>query len=134
MFMVSYARSTYAKAKEFQEKLKELQKTISPAIIRAYLLTKYEQNVDKVAEKLHLREEQIAQIEELEALRRSGIQAEMRYARAQAKKNGILLPEQILSGQAVIPELTRELLEKVPSLGVYNLFLFFTEEELFEKE
>lgn len=132
--MVSYARSTYAKAKEFQEKLKELQKTISPAIIRAYLLTKYEQNVDKVAEKLHLREEQIAQIEELEALRRSGIQAEMRYARAQAKKNGILLPEQILSGQAVIPELTRELLEKVPSLGVYNLFLFFTEEELFEKE
>lgn len=132
--MVSYARSTYAKAKEFQEKLKELQKTISPAIIRAYLLTKYEQNVDKVAEKFHLREEQIAQIEELEALRRSGIQAEMRYARAQAKKNGILLPEQILSGQAVIPELTRELLEKVPSLGVYNLFLFFTEEELFEKE
>lgn len=132
--MVSYARSTYAKAKEFQKKLKELQKTISPAIIRAYLLTKYEQNVDKVAEKLHLREEQIAQIEELEALRRSGIQAEMRYARAQAKKNGILLPEQILSGQAVIPELTRELLEKVPSLGVYNLFLFFTEEELFEKE
>lgn len=134
MFMVSYARSTYAKAKEFQEKLKELQKTISPAIIRAYLLTKYERNVDKVAEKLHLREEQIAQIEELEALRRSGIQAEMRYARAQAKKNGILLPEQILSGQAVIPELTRELLEKAPSLGVYNLFLFFTEEELFEKE
>lgn len=134
MFMVSYARSTYAKAKEFQEKLKELQKTISPAIIRAYLLTKYEQNVDKVAEKFHLREEQIAQIEELEALRRSGIQAEMRYARAQAKKNGILLPEQILSGQAVIPELTRELLEKVPSLGVYNLFLFFTEEELFGKE
>lgn len=132
--MVSYARSTYAKAKEFQEKLKELQKTISPAIIRAYLLTKYEQNVDKVAEKFHLREEQIAQIEELEALRRSGIQAEMRYARAQAKKNGILLPEQILSGQAVIPELTRELLEKVPSLGVYNLFLFFTEEELFGKE
>ena len=132
--MVSYARSTYAKAKEFQEKLKELQKTISPAVIRAYLLTKYEQNVDKVAEKLHLREEQIAQIEELEALRRSGIQAEMRYARAQAKKNGILLPEQILSGQAVIPELTRELLEKVPSLGVYNLFLFFTEEELFGKE
>ncbi len=132
--MVSYARSTYAKAKEFQEKLKELQKTISPAIIRAYLLTKYEQNVDKAAEKLHLREEQIAQIEELEALRRSGIQAEMRYARAQAKKNGILLPEQILSGQAVIPELTRELLEKVPSLGVYNLFLFFTEEELFGKE
>lgn len=132
--MVSYARSTYAKAKEFQEKLKELQKTISPAIIRAYLLTKYEQNVDKIAEKLHLREEQIAQIEELEALRRSGIQAEMRYARAQAKKNGILLPEQILSGQAVIPELTRELLEKVPSLGVYNLFLFFTEEELFGKE
>lgn len=132
--MVSYARSTYAKAKEFQEKLKELQKTISPAIIRAYLLTKYEQNVDKAAEKLHLREEQIAQIEELEALRRSGIQAEMRYACAQAKKNGILLPEQILSGQAVIPELTRELLEKVPSLGVYNLFLFFTEEELFEKE
>ena len=134
MFMVSYARSTYAKAKEFQEKLKELQKTINPATIRAYLLTKYEQNVDKVAEKLHLREEQIAQIEELEALRRSGIQAEMRYARAQAKKNGISLPEQILSGQAVIPELTRELLEKVPSLGVYNLFLFFTEEELFEKE
>ena len=127
--MVSYARSTYAKAKKFQEKLEELQKTIQPATIRAYLFTK-EQNVENVAEKLQLSEEQIAQIDELEAIRMSGIQAEMQYALAQAEKNGIFLSEEIVSGEAIFPSIDKELLKKVPSLGVYNLFLLFTKEEL----
>ena len=35
--MVAYARSTYKKAKKFQENLKELQKTIPPAVMRMYL-------------------------------------------------------------------------------------------------
>lgn len=128
--MVSYARSTYAKAKKFNEKLEELQKTISPATIRAYLLTESEQDVEKVAEKLNLSEKQIAQIEELDEIRKSGIRAEMQYALAQAQLNGVELPEDIISGRAVLPELSKELLEKVPSLGVYNLFLLFTKEEL----
>ena len=108
--MVSYARSTYAKAKKFQEKLEELQKTIQPATIRAYLFTKQEQNVENVAEKLQLSEEQIAL--------------------AQAEKNGIFLSEEIVSGEAIFPSIDKELLKKVPSLGVYNLFLLFTKEEL----
>ena len=128
--MVSYAMSTYAKAKKFQEKLEELQKTIQPATIRAYLFTKQEQNVENVAEKLQLSEEQIAQIDELEAIRMSGIQAEMQYALAQAEKNGIFLSEEIVSGEAIFPSIDKELLKKVPSLGVYNLFLLFTKEEL----
>ena len=38
--IVSYARSTYEKSKIFNNKLKELQKTINPITIRTYLVTK----------------------------------------------------------------------------------------------
>ena len=54
----------------------------------------------------------------------------MKYALAQAKKNGVMLSEDIVSGKSVVPGFSREFLEKVPSLGVYSLFLLFTEKEL----
>ena len=42
--MVSYAKSTYEKSKKFNEKLKELQKTIKPIIIRTYFAIDAKQN------------------------------------------------------------------------------------------
>lgn len=127
--MVSYARSTYRKAKEFHEKLNELQKTIEPAVIRAYLAAENCQADPDAVLSVELSDEQKAQIGELKELRMSGIQAEMRYAIAQAKKNGVPLSEEIISGKSIAIGFNRELLEKVPSLGVYQLFMLFTEEE-----
>lgn len=142
--MVSYARSTYIKAKEFNERLNELQKSVPPALIRTYLAAaKIAENsvppesgaaAAEAARKncgvsLGLTNEQILQIEELRTVRKSAIQGEMKYVLAQADKNGVQLDEDIVSGEAVLPALSRELLEKVPSLGVYNLFLLFTQEE-----
>lgn len=130
--MVSYARSTYEKSKQFNENLKELQKTISPITIRTYLAAESIQKDENVELNLNINEEQRARLDELKALRMAGIQAEMKYALAQAEKNGIELSEQIVSGQAILPGFERELLDKVPSLGVYDLFIPFTVEELRE--
>ena len=142
--MVSYARSTYIKAKEFSEKLDALQNSVPPALIRTYLAAaKIAENsvppesgvaAAEAARKscgvsLGLTDEQILQIEELRTIRKSAVQGEMKYALVQAEKNGIQLDDDIVSGEAVLPALSRELLEKVPSLGVYNLFLLFTQEE-----
>lgn len=125
--MVSYARSTYEKSKQFNEKLDELQKTISPTIIRVYLAAESDLK-EKI--KLNLRDDQIVALDELKALRMSGIQSEMRYAVAQAKKNGVQLSEEIVFGKSIAPGFSKELLEKVPSLGVYSLFMLFTTKEL----
>ena len=155
VLMVSYARSTYEKAKQFNDKLREIQKTVPPALIRTYLAAvqitknsaqhesegKHEDKSEHIsgctnksaeevcAQALGLTDEQIAQIDELMAIRKAGIQGEMRYALAQAKKNGIELTEEIVSGESLLPGCSRELLDKVPSLGVYSLFMLFTAEE-----
>ena len=128
--MVSYATSTYKKAKLFHEKLKELQKTINPITIRTYLAAESMQQDKSVDLNLDLSDDEKAQLDELKALRMDGIQAEMKYALAQAEKSGIQLSEQIVSGRSILPGFSKELLDKVPSLGVYNLFMPFTEEEL----
>ena len=128
--MVSYAKSTYEKSKQFNEKLKELQKTIKPITIRTYLALDCKQDVENIKLNLGLSDFQITQLDELKALRMSGIQGEMKYALAQANINGIQLSEQIISGKSIFPELSQEILAKVPSLGVYYLFMLFTEEEL----
>ena len=128
--MVSYARSTYEKSRRFHEMLKELQKTISPVMIRTYLAAANKQKDDDVELSLNINEEQKARLDELNKLRMDEIRSEMKYALAQAEKNGIQLSEQVVSGRAILPGFKRELLDKVPSLGVYDLFIPFTEEEL----
>ncbi len=127
--MVSYARSTYEKAKQFQKKLEELQKTTDLITVRTYLAAG-DMPKEKAAEVLQLSDSEIAQMEELKALRMSGIQAEMKYALAQAEKHGVQLPPEVISGSAILPGLGKEILDKVPSLGVYDLFMPFTEKEL----
>lgn len=128
--MVSYARSTYEKSKQFHEKLKELQKTIAPIVIRTYLAQGNSPKDDNIERNLDLSDSEKAQLDELNALRMSGIQSEMKYALAQAEKNGVQLSEQIVSGESIVPGFSQDLLDKVPSLGVYNLFMLFTEKEL----
>jgi len=125
----SYERATYRKEKEFNQKLEELQKTISPGVIRAYLGAESIQKEESVRLDLNLNDEQKSQLEELKALRISGIQAEIHYALAQARKNGVELSEEIVSGRSIVPGFSRELLDKVPSLGVYHLFMPYTKEE-----
>lgn len=124
---VSYAMSTYRKAKQFNEALINLQESVDPMVIRAYFSS---ENEIREANVWELSESQRKQLEELEALRMDGIRSEMKYALAQAKKNGVMLSEDIVSGKSVVPGFSREFLEKVPSLGVYSLFLLFTEKEL----
>ena len=105
--MVAYARSTYKRAKKFQENLKELQKTIPPAVMRMYLAAKNGQVDSRAALGLNLSPDQKAELDELNALRMSGIQAETKYAIAQADKNGIQLSEDIISGRSIAPGFDR---------------------------
>lgn len=129
---VSYATSTYKKAQQFNQKLSELQETIDPKVIRTYLANanRVQSEDVELPELEGLSEDDITALEELRTIRTSAIQGEMKYALAQAKKNGITLPENIVSGETIVPGFSQKVLDKVPSLGVYRLFMLFTEKEL----
>lgn len=129
---VSYATSTYKKAQQFNQKLSELQETIDPKTIRTYLAnaSRAKREDVEIPGLDDLSEDDISALEELRTLRTSAIQGEMKYAIAQAEKSGINLPESIVSGETIVPGFSQKVLNKVPSLGVYQLFMLFTEKEL----
>lgn len=117
---VAYARSTWRKAEEFARGLKELGEKMPPSMIRHYYLT---------GRKSRDYEEALYQeIDDLFSLRESGIRGEMKYAEAQAERNGIEIPGDVLAGKSLQIDFP-QLEEKAPSLGVYRLFIPFTEEE-----
>ncbi len=121
---VGYARSTWRKSKEFSDRMEELEEKISPELMRHYYLTGIK--LPEYDEALY------KEVDELFALRESGIQGEMRYVRAQARANGAEIPEEALSGKSLriaFPELE----DKAPSLGVYRLFMPLTRAELEKK-
>ena len=70
-FPIGFARTTYKRAKQFQEMLEELSCQLPLAIARLYLVTgeKFPEYSDAIYE----------QIDELQALRKKGIQGEMKY-------------------------------------------------------
>lgn len=119
---VSYAISTWKKVKEFQDGLKEIENKISMPQIRRYLLTG-ERSAD-------ISSDIYDEIDRLQDVRSTGIQGEMRYAIAQARKNGIDLKENITSGKDIRPGFSKKVLERIPSLGIYTHFMWYTEKEL----
>lgn len=129
---VSYATSTYKKSQQFNKRLSELQESIDPKVIRTYLANanRVQSEDVEIPELEGLSAEDIAALEELREIRTSGIQREMKYALAQAEKSGVHLPENIVSGETIVPGFSQKVLDKVPSLGVYRLFMLFTEKEL----
>lgn len=121
---VGYARSTYGKAKEFMRRIEELGEKMPPGLMRHYYSTGIK--LPEYDEALY------QEVDELFALRESGIRGEMIYVRAQAEASGIEIPEEILSGKSLsigFPELE----EDAPSLGVYRLFMPLTLAELEKK-
>lgn len=119
---VGYSMSTWKKVKEFQDGLKGIEDKISMPLIRRYILTG-EKN-DDISNEIY------DEIDRLQDLRASGIQGEMKYAIAQARKNGINLKENITSGKDIRPGFSKKVLERIPSLGIYTHFMWYTEKEL----
>lgn len=165
---VAYARSTWRKAKEFMEGVRDLAREMPLIYAREYLACGTRR--DDVAPTLYDR------VDELQALRKAGIGGEMRYARAQVYcffRDGeagpelverlsplnlgaeaaadalaralaedeaaerdlgacarLLLGDDILTGDDIRFGVGPDLLYVAPSLGVYELFLWFDESEL----
>lgn len=119
---VAYARSTWKKVKNFQEGLKDLETKIPMILVREYISTG-KKNKD-------IPDEVYEQIDNLKNLRSNGIQGEMKYAVAQAEGNGIRLKENIIKGNDMRPGFSKKILNKIPSLGIYTHFMWYTEKEL----
>ena len=155
---VSYARSTYRKAHEFQQGIEELSARMPLWAARAYLATG-EMLTGYVAE-------DYTRVDELQELRKSAIGAEMQYVQAQVKVHGCKEPDLVrrvaeaeghttgeadaLATKAVEGALTAEelfghaavtgddirfgfgpdALELAPSLGVYALVMWLGKNEL----
>ncbi len=119
---VGYAMSTWRKVKEFQDGLKGIEDKIPMPLIRRYLLTG--EKSDDISSDIY------DEIDRLQDVRSAGIQGEMRYAIAQARKNGIDLKENITSGKDIRPGFSKKVLERIPSLGIYTHFMWYTEKEL----
>lgn len=85
MRQVGFARSSYRKAREFQLGIEELSATMPLGVARAYLETGI--TLDEYAP------EDYARVDDLQAIRKSAIQGEMRYVRAQVTGYGEEDPE-----------------------------------------
>lgn len=119
---VSYYDKTYREAKEFRTALQELGKKVDLAVIRSYLLSNYKDPM--VSQEIY------AEADRLRDLRATAIKREMLHASAQADLAGVKLAKETLEGTDLSIGFKREITDKVPSLGVYNLFMFYTKEEL----
>lgn len=116
--VVSHARSTWAKIKEFQDGIEELGKKVELSIARYYLLTGKKSNV--VSEEIY------AEIDRLQQIRVQGIQDEMQYCLAQASLNNITLTEDIKTGKDIRPFFSDQVLDKIPSLDLYTHFMWYS--------
>lgn len=121
-YEVAYARSTWRKVKTFHQGLRELEDKVPMAVVRNYVLTGEKNS--------NIPEEVYEKIDELKDVRTSGIQAEMQYAVSQAELNGIRLKDKILNGEDIRPGFSPKVLRKIPSLGIYTHFMWYTEKEL----
>ncbi len=119
---VGYSISTWKKVKEFQDGLREIEDKIPMPLIRKYILTG--EKSDDIPDDIY------DEIDRLQSVRATGIQGEMKYAIAQAKKSGINLKENITSGKDIRPGFSKKVLERIPSLGIYTHFMWYTQKEL----
>lgn len=166
---VAFARSTWRKARAFQEGLEELQSDMPLSVARGYLIhrTKAPGFPDALYER----------VEQLQALRQSAIQGEIRYVKAQVYyrfRDGevgadfladhslagvspqeaeslleralmrdtaegstesaacaeLLLGRAVLEGDDLRYGFSSDLYRAAPSLGVYELFMWTTAQEL----
>ena len=118
---VGFAMSTWRKVKEFQEGLRALEGRLPMDEVRDDLVS-------------GRREECIPsdiydEIDRLRELRADGIRGEMRYAAAQARAHGLTLSAEVLEGRSLMAIPPLDILQKVPSLGIYRHFIWLGEKE-----
>ncbi|MCI8525335.1 MAG: hypothetical protein HFF17_05305 [Oscillospiraceae bacterium] len=129
----SFALSTWRRSAAFHRGLEALEAVLPLAEARAYLLSG--------ARRADVDPQVYADIGALQALRRAGIQAEMRYAEAQLRRYLRAHPERgetpadlvgaaVLSGDDLRYGFSAELYDAAPSLQVYEQFLWTTVREL----
>ena len=119
---VSFYDKTYYDAKEFRTRLESLSKKVDLATIRYYLQSN--QKNPKIADEIY------NEADELKKLRATAIQREMQHALAQAQLAGITLTKDVIEGTDLSIGFKQEVMDKVPSLNVYSLFMFYSKTEL----
>ncbi len=160
MKKVGFARSTWRKAKEFQEGIEALSHEIPLGVVRAYLASG--EQLSQITDTLRL------QIDKLQSLRKSGISGEMQYVKAQVKLNSqryplmfeealaaldlsdedgvlrraasageltaeALLGDAVVSGEDIRLGFPQTVYELAPSLQVYKYFMWMSQHELSEE-
>lgn len=118
---VAFAMSTWRIVKEFQTRLRELEKRLPMPEVRDYLVSGVRDE--------HVPGDIYDEIDALRELRAKGIRGEMRYAEAQARSAGLTLSEPVRQGYDLMAMPPLEVLEKVPSLGIYRQFMWLGDRE-----
>lgn len=118
---VAFAMSTWRIVKEFQTRLRELEKRLPMHEVRDYLVSGIRDE--------HVPGDIYDEIDALKELRAKGIRQEMKYAEAQARSAGLTLSEPVRQGYDLMAMPPLEVLEKVPSLGIYRQFMWLGEQE-----
>ena len=119
---VSFYDKTYYDAKEFRTRLEILSKKVNLTTIRYYLLSNHKDPI--IADEIY------NEADELKKLRATAIQREMQHALAQAQLAGITLTKDVIEGIDLSIGFKQEIIDKVPSLNVYSLFMFYSKTEL----
>lgn len=119
---VSYSDKTYMDSKEFRTRLESLGKKLNLTVARYYLQSGYKDPM--------LSDDLYQEIDSISEIRKRAIQREMTHAIAQAELSGVKLSEKTMDGSDLSIGFKKEVTDKVPSLGVYGLFMFYTKDEL----
>ena len=118
---VGFAMSTWRKVKEFQAGIRVLERRFPMDEVRDYLVSgRREEGVPA---------DIYNEIDRLKELRSAGIRGEMKYAEAQAKAHGLTLSAEVLEGRSLMAMPPLDILQKVPSLGIYRQFIWLGEGE-----
>lgn len=118
---VGFAMSTWRKVKAFQAGVRDLERRLPMTEVRDYLASgRREASVPG---------DIYDEIDRLKELRSAGIRQEMPYVAAQARAAGLTLSEPVLQGYDLMAMPPLDLLQKVPSLGIYRHFVWLGEAE-----
>ena len=116
---VAFARSTWRKSKEFSAGLHDLAQRMPMELVRLY--------VTEGVRTPRVRIDYYDRIDELRALRREALLAEMRHVEAQAEC--WLEEHPVVNGDSPAFGFTPETYLIAPSLRVYELFMWYDENE-----
>ena len=120
-----FEKTTLSLIKKFNDLFDEIRKkypTVTMPMIRNYINSG--NKIEGIPDELY------NDLDKLYQIRLEAIKTESNHIISQAKKSGLKVPDDIISGKSLIPFFEDEIYEKISTLRVYEYMTFYTTQEI----